>query len=323
MAISISPARYRVATMTALVFLYIIVVSGALVRLTASGLGCTDWPNCNNNRFVDVSSKHAAIEQVNRLFTGAVSAAVLLAVLGAVVRRPRRKDLTWLSLGLVVGVLAQAVLGAFVVWSNLNPVLVQGHFLLSMALMANAIVLHRRAGQPDGGHRVDLVSRRTKQLAWAIAVLASVAVLTGTVTTGAGPHSGSVDGEPVERLDIDISSIARIHSLSVWLTIAAVALLAWRIRANAAERRVLETPITQFVGLCVIQGAVGYIQYFSGVPIVLVAIHIFFATAVFLAAVHLGQATTEVVAAVGEAAGTAVTTTEDRPPLSEFASPTH
>lgn len=293
----LSPRRYRIATMTAMVFLFVIVVSGALVRLTGSGLGCEDWPNCNDTRFVDVSSKHAAIEQINRLFTGAVSAAVAAAVLGAVSRSPRRRDLTLLSLGLVVGVLGQAVLGAFVVWSHLNPVLVQGHFLLSMILMANAIVLHRRAGQPDGGRRITTLPVSLRRHAWSIPVLTAVALVTGTVVTGTGPHSGSVDGEPVRRFGFDIGSVVRVHSVAVWCTVAAALWLAWRVRDHAPWRRIVEGPLTVFVGLAVAQGAVGYLQYFSGVPIVLVAIHIGLATGVWLAACHVGLSTTDVVPA--------------------------
>ena len=290
----LSPGRYRIATFTATVFLFVIVVSGALVRLTASGLGCSDWPNCNESKFVDVSSKHAAIEQVNRLFTGAVGIAVGLAVLGALIRAPRRRDLTWLSLGLVLGVFGQALLGAVVVWSHLNPVAVQGHFLLSMALMANAIVLHRRAGQPDGAPRRYPVPSGVRVHAWAVTALTGLALLTGTIVTGTGPHSGSVDGEPVRRFGFTITSVARVHSVAVWCTIAAVLALAWRIRQEPALRRVLEGPITVFTGLAVAQGAIGYIQYFSGVPVVLVAIHVAGATGVWLAACHLGLVTTDV-----------------------------
>src|ERR671911_1993285 len=103
----LQPSRYRAITVGALVALVAIVITGAAVRLTGSGLGCDDWPNCNDERVIDVSSKHAAIEQVNRLFTGLVSAAVIAAVLGSIWRVPRRTDLLYLSLGLVGGVLAQ------------------------------------------------------------------------------------------------------------------------------------------------------------------------------------------------------------------------
>jgi cytochrome c oxidase assembly protein subunit 15 len=294
---AVSPRRYRLATLSAGAFLFAIVVSGALVRLTDSGLGCTDWPNCNDTRFVDVGSKHAAIEQVNRLFTGAVGVAVAVAVLGALFRTPRRKDLTWLSVGLVAGVFGQAILGAIVVWSHLNPVAVQGHFLLSMALMANALVLHRRAGQPDGGTRRRTVPDAVRRHAWIVTAFTSVALLTGTVVTGTGPHSGSVDGEPVRRFGFEVSSVVRVHSGAVWVTVVAALALAWRIR-DRPERRPLEGPLAVFVGLAATQGAVGYIQYFSDVPVVLVAIHVGLATAVWLAAVSLGLHTTTVEPAI-------------------------
>src|SRR5688572_33382188 len=106
-----SPDRYRVVTGVALGLLCMIVLTGVLVRLTGSGLGCDDWPNCNDESLVDVSTTPAAIEQVNRLLTGLVSLGVIAAVLGSIRREPRRRDLTWLSIGLVVGVLGQIVLG--------------------------------------------------------------------------------------------------------------------------------------------------------------------------------------------------------------------
>ncbi len=296
---TLSPRRYRAATLSAMGFLYAIVVTGAAVRLTGSGLGCVDWPNCNESEFVDVSSKHAAIEQVNRLFTGAVGVAVAIAVLGALVRRPRRRDLTWLSAGLVVGVFGQALLGAVVVWTHLNPVAVQGHFLLSMALMANAIVLHRRAGQPDGGVPRVVVASSVRAHAWGVTGLTAVALVTGTVVTGAGPHSGSVDGEPVPRFDLAISSIVRVHSLVVWCTVAAVLWLAWRIKQSPAARAALQPAITVFTAVAIMQGAVGYIQYFAGVPALLVGLHVALATGVWLAACHLGLSTTRVQSAEG------------------------
>ena len=104
---SVSPRTYRRLTLLAALALAVIIVTGALVRLTGSGLGCPDWPECNESRFVDVSSTHGAIEQLNRLFTGLVAVAVVLAVLGSLVRSPRRRDLTWLSLGLVAGVIGR------------------------------------------------------------------------------------------------------------------------------------------------------------------------------------------------------------------------
>src|SRR4051794_33411196 len=167
----------------------VIVVTGAAVRLTGSGLGCDDWPRCNDQQLVDVSSTHAAIEQINRLFTGLVALAVILAVLGSLLRRPRRRDLTWLSLGLVAGVIGQIVLGGITVLVDLNPFAVASHMLLSQAIVACAVVLVRRAGEPDGRRR-PVVSTTTRRLTWALTMVTGAAIVAGTVVTGAGPHAG-------------------------------------------------------------------------------------------------------------------------------------
>ncbi|MEN9286446.1 MAG: hypothetical protein RIS39_438, partial [Actinomycetota bacterium] len=127
----LSLRRYRVIVWIAFVSLYVIIVTGSLVRLTGSGLGCVDWPACNEERFVDVSTPHAAIEQLNRLFTGVVAASVIAAVLAALLVRPRQRRLVRLALWLVAGVLAQVVLGGIVVLTGLHPLSNMGHFLLS------------------------------------------------------------------------------------------------------------------------------------------------------------------------------------------------
>lgn len=141
----ISPAGYIWVSRFALILLCVIVVSGAAVRLTGSGLGCSDWPRCNSEKFIDVSTTHGAIEQINRLFTGLVTAIVIAAVLAARFRVPYRKDLVMLSWGLVAGVIGQIVLGGIVVLTDLHPLANQGHFVLSMILVANALILHQRA----------------------------------------------------------------------------------------------------------------------------------------------------------------------------------
>lgn len=287
----VTPSGYRRTTVVALVMLCVIVLTGALVRLTGSGLGCSDWPACNEERFIDVSTAHGAIEQVNRLFTGVVAVSVAVAVLGSLWRVPRRRDLTWLSLGLVAGVVGQVVLGGIVVLTDLHPAANQGHFLLSMVLVANALVLVKRAGEPDGAPRRPAVSLIAARLTWLVAVLTSLAVLTGTVVTGTGPHAGD---EEARRFGFDISTVARIHGFTVLTTIfVALALSAWLTRRSATDWRVLGRPFEAFLVLAVVQGVVGYVQYFSGVPIGLVAVHIVLATLVFLAAVWLVLATRE------------------------------
>src|SRR3954449_5528227 len=157
-----TPATYRKVCIAALVAVCLIVVTGAAVRLTGSGLGCSDWPNCNDQKFVDVSTPHGAVEQVNRLFTGVVMLAVIAAVLGAFLRKPRRRDLTVLAVLIALGVPMQGLVGAIVVVTDLNPFANQQHFLLSMVLVALAVVLVARAGEADSGERAPTVSAPTR-----------------------------------------------------------------------------------------------------------------------------------------------------------------
>jgi cytochrome c oxidase assembly protein subunit 15 len=288
----LSPTLYRKITFAALVSLYVIIVTGSLVRLTGSGLGCSDWPNCNDERFVDVSSYHAAIEQLNRLFTGVVGAAVILAVAGALIRKPRRRDLTWLSLSLVAGVLGQALVGAVVVWTHLHPVAVQQHFLLSMVILVAALTLHRRAAMADDEVRVLQVSEPTRRLVWAIATMMSLALITGTVVTGTGPHSGQFDDpanpdlDEIRRFGFAIRSVAEVHSITVLLTLGLTLYLVWRLRGTP-DQAVLENPISSFLFLGFLQGGIGYLQYFTGVPVPLVAIHVALSGIVWLTMVHM------------------------------------
>jgi cytochrome c oxidase assembly protein subunit 15 len=282
----VSPRTYRGLTLAALVLLVAIVVTGALVRLTDSGLGCADWPNCNNEKFIDVSSWHAGVEQVNRLFTGLVGVAVIAAVLGSLLRDPRRRDLTWLSLSLVLGVIGQALVGALVIYSDLHPGVVQQHFLLSMVLLAAALTLHRRAATPDGERRRPAVSAATARWGWAIGVLGAAALVTGTFVTGTGPHSGQVDGEPVRRWGFEIEDVARVHGITVMLLLATVVFVIWRTW-RTPDRRALEEPLTALIVVGLLQGAIGYIQYFNGVPVVLVGLHVLLATLVWLATVNV------------------------------------
>lgn len=276
--VTITAARYRLIALAALGALVAIVVTGAAVRLTGSGLGCDDWPACNNEKLIDVSSKHAAIEQVNRLFTGIVSIAVIAAVLGSVFRRPRRNDLIWLSAALVAGVIGQAVLGGITVLVDLHPVAVQGHMLLSLVLVAIAVVLVHRASEPDHGDLVRPVSPEINRHVVGIAVLTVIALVTGTVVTGAGPHAGDED---VQRFAVDIGNAARVHSVAVWLAVAAMVALAWRLRSRPAERGHLAEWISSWVFIALLQGAIGYVQYFNEVPPLLVGIHVFGATSLW------------------------------------------
>lgn len=275
----ISPPQYRRIAVGALVSLAIIIVSGAAVRLTNSGLGCDDWPRCNSTKLIDVSSKHAAIEQINRLFTGVVGVAVIIAVLASLVRVPRRRDLTALSWSMVAGVAANALIGGISVKVDLHPMVIQSHLLLSMALIVVGTVLVRRAGEPDGAvHRL-AVTEPTKHLTRVLFGLTCVAVFTGTIVTGAGPHAGDEDAE---RLNVSIAAVARLHGITVMLTVAVALVIAWRIRSNDDDRKALANVISTWILVGMLQAAVGYIQYFNEVPALLVGIHVAGATLVML-----------------------------------------
>lgn len=281
----LTPRAYRRITVVALAMLAVIVVTGALVRLTGSGLGCVDWPACNQDRFIDVSSTHGAIEQVNRLFTGVVAVSVIVAVLGSLVRTQRRRDLTWLSVGLVLGVLAQVVIGGVVVLTGLHPLWNMVHFLVSMVLVSIAGLLVRRSGEPDGVSRRRVVDHVTHRLTWGVAVLGTAAIVTGTIVTATGPHAGD---ENASRLDVDLGSVARVHGITVIMTLLLAAVLALRLwRGGGPARTALRAPLETVIALGAIQGTVGYVQWFAGVPVGLVAIHIALATAIMVALVNL------------------------------------
>ena len=228
----VSPAGYIWVTRFALILLCVIVVSGAAVRLTGSGLGCSDWPRCNSEKFIDVSTTHGAIEQINRLFTGLVTVIVIAAVLAARFRVPYRKDLVMLSWGLVAGVIGQIVLGGIVVLTDLHPLANQGHFILSMVLVANALILHQRAKTDRKLDRLSTLSGLQKLVRLTV-VMGSVALVTGTVVTGSGPHAGD---EKARRFDVAIITVARIHGISVLVAIALLLIVAWKMKQQRAQQ---------------------------------------------------------------------------------------
>lgn len=272
---SVSPARFRTISLVALATNVLIVITGATVRLTESGLGCSDWPTCEVDTVIPELNIHAYIEYINRVvFTAIVSLSILAAIIGAWKRNPVRRDLKMLSLGLAAGVVAQILLGRLVVLSHLSPRLVLGHFLLSMVMIWNAVFLVHRS-------RTETVFRATyPPLAWLMSCLAAVAVFTGTLVTGSGPHSGHDD--PVDRLPFDIADIARVHGISVMMLVAATVAMAIHLHrsdAPTADRK----RIRGVVLVLVAQVAVGYTQYFTGVPALLVGIHVFGAVSVWIA----------------------------------------
>jgi len=272
--LEVTPERYRKVTAVALLALVFIVVTGASVRLTGSGLGCPDWPTCDGSQVVsEFRETPEIIEFVNRMITGLVSVAVAAAVLGARRRRPHRRDLVLLAWGLVAGVVAQIVLGGITVLLELTPPAVMGHFLLSMVLVANAVVLHHRAGEPDDGRRRPDVPVTTRRLSWAVVALTGLVLFVGTVVTGTGPHGGDRD---VERLPFAIREVVRLHAGLAWVLTALLLVVMVRTRRGGLVLAAVAAQIT-----------IGYVQYFNGVPEILVGLHVLGATLVWITVLQL------------------------------------
>ena len=274
----LSPRAYRRITLVALLAQVFITVSGAAVRLTGSGLGCSDWPTCEENQLVAPFEYHAMIEFINRTVTGFVSVAVILAVLGSLVRTPRRRDLTWLSLGLVGGVIGQIILGGLTVLFELHPPFVIAHFLVSMVLIWNAFVLHERSRFAEAP-ALPVVPKNVRVLGRILVVVAAVTIFTGTIVTGTGPHGGD---ENVDRLSFDITAVARVHSTTVWIFLALTIVIMVLLRRTGAPTDV-DRRAKFLVAAILIQGTIGYVQYLSNVPPGLVLLHVLGSAVVWIA----------------------------------------
>jgi cytochrome c oxidase assembly protein subunit 15 len=292
---SLTPRAYRKVTLLALCALAFIVVTGGAVRLTGSGLGCPDWPTCAEKRVVAPLEYHAMIEFVNRTITGLVSVMVILAVLGSLVRAPKREDLIWLSLGLVGGVVGQIVLGGLTVLFDLAPPFVLAHFLLSMVLIWNAVVLHDRAGRPDRrpdeppdepAARARTVDRDQARMTRLLTVMAALVLFLGTLVTSSGPHGGD---ERAQRLPFALHQVTRLHGAAVMVFLVMTGLVVLSLVRGGAPAVILRRAEVLLLAI-VAQAAVGYAQYFTRLPPVLVGIHIAGATAVWVAALRLDLA---------------------------------
>ena len=256
-----------------------IVVTGGLVRLTGSGLGCPTWPDCYGSSLVPVKNQpqsfHRWIEFGNRMLTFVLVVVVVACIYAAWRQLPRRRPLVLLALGGLAGVFAQAVLGGLTVLTGLNPYLVAAHFLLSIGLIAVAMALYERSGDPGDGPANAVVRVEAVWLVRALVAVGVVVITVGTLVTGSGPHSG--DADHPARTGFDVTKIAWLHADSVMLFIGLVlgTVVALRLSAapDAANRRILVV-----LAVTVAQGAIGYLQFFLGVPWGLVALHVLGAT---------------------------------------------
>nr|WP_286219534.1 COX15/CtaA family protein [Paraoerskovia sediminicola] len=250
-----------------------IIVTGGAVRLTGSGLGCSTWPQCEPGQFTakfhPETSYHQYIEFGNRTLTGVLGVIAVAVAILVWSDKSRSTGYRWLGLAPLIGVATQAVLGGIVVRFHLDPALVSLHFIVSAALVALSLLLLHRHAEGDAPP-VAVVGPLNRALGRTLAVLAVPVVVLGVVVTGAGPHGG--DDEVAYRLALDPALMTRFHAASVWLFVAvlvAYLVVALRTGAPAAVRRAAWL----LLAITLAQGAIGYVQYFTGLPELLVGLH--------------------------------------------------
>ncbi|CAL2061721.1 heme A synthase [Streptomyces sp. TR1341] len=265
------PGTVQRAALIALVMSVVIVVTGGAVRLTSSGLGCPTWPECTDGSLTPTQalSYHSAIEFGNRMLTYVLCAAVGWAIIAARSQKPYRRGLTrlgWAQFWLVMG---NAVLGGIVVLVGLNPYTVAAHFLLATALTTVAVVMWQRTREGDAAPR-PLVGKAVVQLVWFLVVAAVLLIAVGTVVTGAGPHAG--DSSDVQRIPIDWETVAKLHAVLAWIVVTLTFALWFILKAVDAPPGPLARTRELFL-ILLGQGVIGYVQYFTHLPELLVGVH--------------------------------------------------
>jgi cytochrome c oxidase assembly protein subunit 15 len=282
---AITPRRYLTIACVALGALTAIVLTGAAVRLTDSGLGCPDWPRCYG-KAVPPLSLHSVIEYGNRVFSASVGIVVLGAWVAAFLRTPRRRDIVWIATLLPLGVLAQGVLGGFTVEHELAPGFVMAHFGLSMLILIAAVALVFRA-RHEPGERAPGRDRPTVWLVRSLAVLGAVVLFVGTAATASGPHAGGSDGDLVHRLDFKGPGHTLVWVIHRHATLASLlglgVILAWFLAKRRAEHRELADALMVAGILMAAQGLIGTVQYELALPADIVWVHVTMATITWIA----------------------------------------
>jgi cytochrome c oxidase assembly protein subunit 15 len=283
----------------------VIISTGAAVRLSSSGLGCPDWPQCTQSSVVAAHSAgqttlNTWIEFGNRLLNFPLVVIAGLTFIACLRYRPdgrRRRDLVWLSALLPLGVIAQAVVGGIVVLTDLNPALVSAHFLLSTAIILTAaVVLHTRVGEGAGPAR-SLVRTDLRVLAGLLVAATAVMLAAGTVVTGSGPLAGTrVDSHgqrsTVPRFHFALENITQLHADVGWFIGAIAVALVIGLRFSAAPRRTVRLGWLVLIWLGV-QGAIGYVQYFNHLPAGLVWVHVASSVVLWILVLELYLSTRE------------------------------
>lgn len=279
---SATPAQFRRASYIALGALSLIVLTGAAVRLTDSGLGCANWPKCGGTPLPPLSY-HALVEFGNRAVSAVVGVVTVVVFALSFFRRPFRRDLMWLSLLLPLGVVAQAVLGGFTVLNHLAPGFVMAHFSLSLLILVAAVALAWRSTfepgkRPRSADYVGVWSAR------ALVPLGAITIFAGTATTAAGPHSGGFTGQVVHRLHFKGADTLNwvVHRHATIAALFGVAVIGvWLLHRRRRSERTLE-PLTVLAILLAAQGLVGSVQYQFHLPADMVWVHVALATVTWL-----------------------------------------
>ncbi|MFD0357709.1 heme A synthase [Streptomyces sp. NPDC127110] len=280
-----SPRIVQRAALAALIMTVVIVVTGGAVRLTGSGLGCDTWPKCTDDSLIATQAQgfHGAVEFGNRMLTYVVSAAVGWCILAARCAKPWRRSLTrlgWAQFWIVCG---NAVLGGITVHTKLNPWSVAGHFLLATALITVTTLTWQRAREGDDAPR-PRVPGPVRKLSSAMTAATLVLIAAGTVVTGSGPHAG--DNSEVPRMPFDWAATAHVHAVAAWL-VCALAVAMWLVL------RVVDAPVDtrararDLLVVLLAQGAIGYVQFFTQLPEVLVAVHMLGSCLVWISVLRL------------------------------------
>ena len=282
--VTLGPRALRWGTTAALLVSILIIFTGGVVRVTGSGLGCPTWPTCDGESISAPVSLgiHGAIEFGNRALTGILIIAVGWAIVAARLQKPRNKAITRLAWSQFWLVVVNAIAGGISVLAQLNPWVVAMHFLLAIGLLTTTtLTWHRAREKPVLG---ELPGATPKTLAWALLVCTAVLVVVGTLVTGSGPHSG--DSADVPRMGFVWEHVTVVHAVLGTATVV-IAILLWISLRGAGQAALARRRVLFFLALTVLQGGIGTVQALSGLPELLVALHLLGAALVWIGAIRV------------------------------------
>ncbi|MEU7136906.1 COX15/CtaA family protein [Streptomyces sp. NPDC046261] len=276
----------RRAALACVVMGVIIVVTGGAVRLTQSGLGCPTWPTCTEDSLTPTPEMgiNGVIEFTNRMLTYVLCVVVGVAIVAARARAPRRRSLTrlgWTQFWLIAG---NGIIGGITVLTGLNPYIVASHFLAATALLTVAVVMWHRSGEGDDEPR-DLVARPVRQLTGVLVAATALLIVVGTVVTGAGKHAGDA-AKDIHRIPLDWHQITQLHVDFVFVVVGLTVALWFVLRAVNAPAAPRRRAVELFAVL-MLQGLVGFVQYFNDSPELIVGVHMFGSCLVWIAVLRV------------------------------------